>query len=149
MKEFTLQTGKEVLLKTQPVDPRDLFRGDYVILNYDISTLNLGSVDTDTTNFNPDEKVFVKLDIKNKYGTATGIYKKAPKGLYIKGSVMKVENSMITVGYGIESYFVPEGEGKVIERRRSGELDVKVSIDEFGNSGIKALLIDGKEVDFK
>ena len=30
-KEMTLQTGEEVVLKTVPVDPRDLFRGDYVI----------------------------------------------------------------------------------------------------------------------
>lgn len=34
-----LRNGKEVLLKTVPVDPRDLLRGDYVILSYDISWL--------------------------------------------------------------------------------------------------------------
>ena len=33
VKEFTLQTGEVVTLKTVPVDPRDLFRGDYVILS--------------------------------------------------------------------------------------------------------------------
>ncbi len=33
-KEYTLRTGTEVILKTMPVDPRDLFRGDYVTLNY-------------------------------------------------------------------------------------------------------------------
>jgi uncharacterized membrane-anchored protein len=39
-KEFTLRTGEEVLLKTLPVDPRDLFRGDYVILRYDVSRVD-------------------------------------------------------------------------------------------------------------
>ena len=39
-KEFTLKTGDEILLKTLPVDPRDLFRGDYVILRYEIGTIN-------------------------------------------------------------------------------------------------------------
>ena len=29
--EYTLNTGREVLLETVPVDPRDLFMGDYVI----------------------------------------------------------------------------------------------------------------------
>jgi hypothetical protein len=32
-----LRDGREVLLKVEPVDPRDLLRGDYVILNYEIS----------------------------------------------------------------------------------------------------------------
>ena len=29
-----LQNGTEVTLKTEPVDPRDLLRGDYVVLGY-------------------------------------------------------------------------------------------------------------------
>ena len=28
-----LRTGQEVLLDVRPIDPRDLLRGDYVILN--------------------------------------------------------------------------------------------------------------------
>ena len=38
-KEVTLRFGTEVMLQTVPVDPRDLFRGDYVTLRYGISTL--------------------------------------------------------------------------------------------------------------
>ncbi len=34
-----LRSGKEVLLKVEPVDPRDLLRGDYVALGYDISRI--------------------------------------------------------------------------------------------------------------
>ncbi|HEY8899147.1 MAG TPA: GDYXXLXY domain-containing protein, partial [Chthoniobacterales bacterium] len=30
--------GPRYLLQTRPVDPRDLLRGDYVILGYEIST---------------------------------------------------------------------------------------------------------------
>jgi uncharacterized membrane-anchored protein len=40
-REFRVNTGFRVVLKTAPVDPRDLFRGDYVRLSYDISTLDL------------------------------------------------------------------------------------------------------------
>ena len=35
-----LNSGKTVVLKTVPVDPYDMFRGDYVALKYDISTAN-------------------------------------------------------------------------------------------------------------
>jgi len=34
--EYVLNTGQEILMKTRPVDPRDILRGDYVILNYDL-----------------------------------------------------------------------------------------------------------------
>ena len=36
-KQLTIVTGTTVLLETVPVDPRDIFRGDYVTLNYAIS----------------------------------------------------------------------------------------------------------------
>ncbi len=35
--------GKTVLLQVVPVDPRDLFRGDYVTLGYDISRVSLAN----------------------------------------------------------------------------------------------------------
>ena len=150
IKEFTLQTGEEVLLKTRPVDPRDLFRGDYVVLRYEISTLDLGSIPTDYTGFENGDKIYVGLSIKEEYGSPSKIYRNSPKeGLYLKGTVKDVRNNMLNVEYGIENYFVPEGEGRAIERQTGGNLDVKVSIDKFGNAGIKTLLIDGQEVDFK
>ena len=37
VQERVLAGGKVVLLETRPVDPRDLLRGDYVILNYRIT----------------------------------------------------------------------------------------------------------------
>src|SRR3954452_10977974 len=39
-----LREGTEVTLQTQPVDPRDLLRGDYVVLRYDISQLAAGAL---------------------------------------------------------------------------------------------------------
>jgi hypothetical protein len=39
-----LRTGTDVTLQTRPVDPRDLLRGDYVALGYDISNLAAGVV---------------------------------------------------------------------------------------------------------
>ena len=37
IQETRLRRAATVLLETAPVDPRDLVRGDYVILNYKIS----------------------------------------------------------------------------------------------------------------
>ena len=35
-KERIVSGGTEVILETRPIDPRDLFRGEYVILRYKI-----------------------------------------------------------------------------------------------------------------
>ena len=149
-KEFTLITGKEVLLKTMPVDPRDLFRGDYVVLNYDISALDFNSLPTDSANFNDSDRVYVTLKIEDKYGVPTGIYRDPPKeGLFIKGTVKDVQGNGLIIEYGIESYFVPEGKGWEIQRQSGRNLEVKVAIDKFGNAVIKSLLIEGKEINFE
>ena len=149
-KEYTLRTGQEVLLKTTPVDPRDLFRGDYVVLRYDISNIDSGTVVAERTDFKSGDRVYVGLGIKEKYAVATNIYSTPPKdGLNIKGTLKDVGSNSFNVEYGIESYFVPEGEGKTIERQLGRSVDVKVSIDKSGNAVIKALLIDGQEVKFR
>ena len=38
-----LRTGTDVTLQTRPVDPRDLLRGDYVTLSYEISRVPPGT----------------------------------------------------------------------------------------------------------
>lgn len=40
-REYILYYGKTIKLRTTPVDPRDPFRGDYVMLNYEISNIPL------------------------------------------------------------------------------------------------------------
>lgn len=168
-KEYTLRTGTEIILKTEPVDPRDLFRGDYVVLNYEISTLNLEEVQVEDPYFNYNDRIYLALEPENGYGVPKKIYKNPPDNeLYIKGRVKEIiydweayeSNGMtedpalkeIRVEYGIESYFVPEGKGIEIEHQqwtgREG-VDVKVVIDKYGNAVIKSLLIDGKELKFK
>jgi len=167
-KEYTLRTGTEVMLKTLPVDPRDLFRGDYVTLNYEIGTLDMEKLQAENSYFYNDEPVYLALELKNEYGTPKGIYTTPPEDeLYIKGKVKDIiydwetdESGIMTeeatikklrVDYGIKSYFVPEGRGMEIEKvQQTGrkEVDAKVIIDKYGNAIVKSLLIDGKEIEF-
>jgi uncharacterized membrane-anchored protein len=149
-KEFTLRNGEDVLLKTRPVDPRDLFRGDYIILNYDISTLDISTLNTDSQNFEENDNVFVSLNNEGNYGIPTGVHKSAPKeGLFLKGKIKNVNSNTLSIEYGIESYFVPEGKGWEIQRQSGSNLEVRVAIDKLGNAVIKELLVDGNVVDFE
>ena len=44
MKENLLRTGQTVKLELVPIDPRSLMQGDYVRLNYKISTPRKGTI---------------------------------------------------------------------------------------------------------
>lgn len=144
-KEHTLRTGTEVLLKLRPVDPRDLFRGDYVILSYDISELDKA----DDHGFRENETVFTRLQLTGGIAEFAGASGTRPAdGLFIAGKITAVNNNRATVIYGIESYFVPEGAGLEIERSRRDIL-AKIVIDSAGRGVVKALVEDGKELTFK
>ena len=54
-----LRGGQEARLEIVPVDPRDLFRGDYVVLNYRIGTVDLPAGPTNS--FTRGQQVFVTL----------------------------------------------------------------------------------------
>ncbi|AAM05455.1 TPA: GDYXXLXY domain-containing protein [Methanosarcina acetivorans] len=166
-KEYTLRTGTEILLKTEPIDPRDLFRGDYVTLNYEISTLDLDEIPAEDPYFDYNDRIYLALTLEDGYGVPKKIYRNPPDDeLFLKGTVKQLiydweedEDSLIAeeprvkelrVEYGIESYFVPEGRGIEIERQQwtGGEgVDVKVVVDKYGNAVAESLLIDGQELE--
>lgn len=158
LKEKILRTGTEITLRAIPVDPRDLFRGDYVVLSYEISNLNMNSF-PELKKFANGDVIFVAIESKNGLARAIRV-SEAPisNALYIKGTVKNIYNDVARIDYGIEHFFVPEKKGLEIEnitRYRSAtstpqtsNVDVIAAIDSSGNAVIKSLLIDGKEVKF-
>ena len=159
-----LRNGQEVRLETAPVDPRDLFRGDYVVLDYRIGTVNVPS--NLTTPFKRGQRVFVTLrpDQNNK-ARAVAISAQQPAAtgndIVIAGFVTatstcqlndagardcKLGSNAVGVRYGLESYFVPEGEGKKIEIMEKARVEVVAAVAASGQAAIKRLLIDGVPV---
>ncbi|ULK94964.1 GDYXXLXY domain-containing protein [Bradyrhizobium sp. I71] len=153
-----LREGSEVTLQTQPVDPRDLLRGDYVVLRYDISQLPAGALaGKPAAERNPD--VFVKLA-----PNANGLYEAvsvhaAPVTVTVPeilirgrvshscGSTGRTFCDKLTIKYGLESYFVPEGEGRKLEQARNQQkLRVVAAVLPSGRAAIKRLLLDGEPV---
>jgi uncharacterized membrane-anchored protein len=159
-----LRSGQEARLELTPVDPRALFRGDYVILNYRIGTVNV-PLDV-TTDFTRGQQVFVTLrPDANNMSRAVAISAERPavtgNDIVISGFVTSPSTCMLNetgavdcklgrravgVRYGLESYFVPEGEGRKIEQIERGRLEVVAAIAPSGQAAIKRLLIDGKPV---
>ncbi len=136
VREYRLQTGTEVVLKTVPVDPRSLLQGDYAILRYEIGRLppNLGQLDLGET-------VYVMLDKRDGAWRAVAYHVWKPEirtdALFIKGTVGPGD----WLDFGIDTYFVPEGTGMDIQG--SEDVNVKVAIDSNGNAAIKEVFVDG------
>lgn len=133
--EYVCITGKEVLLKTVPFDPRDLLMGDYVTLNYEISRVPKKYYDEV---YSSNKKVYVVLKTdENNIATIENIQTKRPtESLYLKGKISRFN----TIEYGIESYYVKERTGKVLENNlRNGAL-VKVCINKYGNAKVKGFV---------
>jgi uncharacterized membrane-anchored protein len=144
IKEFTLITGNEIVLKVIPVDPRDLFRGDYVILRYDISRIDTSYLKEENVSIG--STVYVVLNTDNKHATIKSVQLNKPEsGVFIQGKVKGISSGSLTVEYGIESYFVPEGKGKYIESIIH-DIDVVVSVDSSGNTVIKELYYDSQTI---
>jgi uncharacterized membrane-anchored protein len=152
-----LRSGSEVTLRTRPVDPRDFLRGDYVTLSYEISEIPAG----DLKDMPFRKEVFVTLT-----PDAEGFYKavaahtepvgvRAPEVL-IRGNAERysycatgqlVFCDRIRLRYGIESYFVPQGEGRSIEQARNqNKVAIVAAVTPMGRAAIKRLLVDGASV---
>jgi uncharacterized membrane-anchored protein len=151
-----LSNGAEVLLKTAPVDPRDVLRGDYVVLYYDISSVPVQTVSGGIP-AEPGERVlWVRLK-KQEDGFWTVIESSfhelspQPETVILRSQPFYsgglAAGDSIRVEYGIERYYVPEGEGKPIEEARNdGNVAISVRVSPDGSPQIRSLLVDGKPV---
>jgi uncharacterized membrane-anchored protein len=133
--------GTTVRLQTQPVDPRNLFRGDYVILNYQVSRVPRKAF-TEPGDYPTykGQKVYVGLEENPE----TGLWRIRSAGARHQGGVSLLGNvtwrgrDALTVEYGVESYFVEENTGREIENKaRRGRLVVQVHVRPNGSAAIK------------
>ncbi len=125
-----LKTGTRVLLKTEPVDPSSVFRGRYVTLNYEISTLpqNL-LVRQKAANLKEEDVVYVVLTQDGPYWKPVSVHTRRPSaGTFLRGKVTGRWNSVrevdeqirvqIRVRYGIETFFLSEAAADRLEHKQ-------------------------------
>ncbi len=144
---FSYFFQKEILLKLQPiVDPRSLFQGNYLFLNYEISYLRKNSYQG-PQDFSPGERIFVILKKVNEHYSAKAVSKTLPKNeIFLKGEVFSNYRGNLRIIYGIETYFVPESKAREIEKKlrefqRKTDIYVKIKVDNKGNALVKEILV--------
>jgi uncharacterized membrane-anchored protein len=171
-KQFTIRTGDHILLKAAPVDPRDLFRGDYVALGYEISRPPQWTWEGD--GFQEGDIVYVTLQREGRFWITESVRKSPPKdaALFVQGRIAQVvlERSAaassksekpaakttekrikeIAVDYGIESYFLPTKRAKEmdeVQRRADMILVAEVVVDHSGRAVLRNVFAEkGKPI---
>jgi uncharacterized membrane-anchored protein len=148
VQEHTLASGKVILLETARVDPRDLLRGDYLILNYKISDVPVNLFSPPATKDLPNgTKIYVALaPTTNQFYVVTRAsaneFTPAAGEVLLRGksdqSRWSSTNS-IHVEYGLERFYVAEGTGNP-----TGKLTAQVAVPASGRSRVKEVFVDGK-----
>ena len=155
---WLIKSGREITLPIVPVDPRDLFRGEYVELGYDIGRIPARLLEGPPPPANT--AFYVTLE-KSQDGTwqpvkltregpqeassAERIVLKGRTGSGRRIADANAANAVNFVRYGIERYFVAQGEGPKLEAlARDKKLAALIVIDGRGNAAIKGILIDGR-----
>jgi uncharacterized membrane-anchored protein len=152
-----LMFGETIRLKVEPVDPRDLMRGDYVILSYDISRVPKDGIEgipdakhTSWRYWNRDQWmeeriVYVTLEPgaegKPWRGVKTSIHKPA-SGTFIRGKYVRQWGTP-RIQFGIEAFYVQEGAGKELEQARNARnLVAEVALLPSGKAALRQLHVE-------
>jgi uncharacterized membrane-anchored protein len=124
-----LASASIILLKTIPYDPRSIFRGPYVSLTYEISSLPVKLLkDAKVADIKSGDELFVALAKEGTYWEPSGIYKRKPDtaGIFLRGRVDEYwryynyngndKERKVNLRYGIESFFLNEERAKEVEK---------------------------------
>jgi uncharacterized membrane-anchored protein len=149
VKELALAQGKVILLEPIPVDPRDLLRGDYLILRYKISEVPTNlfiSPLTDVSEYG--KTVYVALTSHGQFyevsRASTQGFKLTEEEVLLKGKSRyrwwaSSQEKVVYVDYGLERYYVHEGAGNP-----RGKITVQAAVPASGQAIIKQVFLDGK-----
>ncbi|KEA61742.1 hypothetical protein ADIMK_4199 [Marinobacterium lacunae] len=139
---WPLKYGQPILLKTEPIDPRSLFRGNYVRLNYAISTVER---DLATEPFRRHQPVYVALKPEGRYHVASALLHEPPQqGPFIRGRVRWAGGEVYRIEYGIEAFFMPKQKALAAQSAvREKEAWAQVYLLDSGKAAIADLLCEG------
>lgn len=137
LRAYALVRGDIYFVRVQPVDPRDVFRGDYVILGYAFSRLPTELWGDPQAQ--DGRTIYVELvpEGDGKHWRA-GRYSFVPpgNGPYLRGKIVGSGR----IEYGIESFFVQEGKGRRYEQAvRTGQLTAEIAVAPDGQAVLRNL----------
>ncbi len=144
---MTLQLGQTIQLQTLPVDPTDLFRGDYIDLFYDMTQVDIKetAVDGLPSDYTPEsirgKDIYVILaPVAGGTTYQVSRYSMTPPSdpLYLKGQIRyaylkgispQKDDLILNIDFGIDRYFIEENSGAQLDlATRSGKVLVTLKV---------------------
>jgi len=146
-----LWTGSEIHIKTIPVDPRSIFRGNYARLRYDISELDTQHF-PDHEDLRNGEIVYTVLEPgeNNLYTFSTVSLEQPDSGIYLRGRIQngffEEDASYFRIKYGVEAFFAPKARALSLEKQlRDGGIAV-LMVSDSGKARLKDVIPLGGEL---
>jgi uncharacterized membrane-anchored protein len=138
-------TGTEIHIRTIPVDPRSMFRGNYALLRYEISEMDADLL-PDSKDLRNGEIVYVALKPgKDNYHDFSDVSLEKPdSGVFLRGRIQnryyEDNASYFRIKFGIEAFFAPKDKALSLERKlREGGTAV-VMVSSSGRARLKQVI---------
>lgn len=138
-----LWTGSEIKVKTIPVDPRSMFRGNYAQLRYEFSRIKSTHFPDDVS-LRTGEIVYILLkpggDGLHEFSEVSLL--KPSSGVYLRGRVKngRYRSDIYRIKYGIEAFFAPKKDALALEKDlRDGGIAV-LMVSNNGTARIKTVI---------
>lgn len=151
-KVLLLQSPNYFTAKVVPVDPRSLMSGDYVILSYEFSEVKVSDWPR-----NKRRGQYAKIE-KIDESWQVSRFSQEPQPSDPGHWYLEIEHAhqnstpqdvYINLTFGIESFYLPEGSGKEVEKMiASGDTLAEIAVNDQGQSLIRALILpNGKRIE--
>lgn len=127
--------GQTIYLRTAPIDPRDPFRGDYVQLNYAMSSVRerdmRGTLAQHKNEKGTDVYAVLKPGNGDVYTLDHLTDQKPDNGVFIKGytAYRWDYQPTATIKYDIEKYFVQQGKGLAMEKQLGARNTLQIPLE--------------------
>jgi uncharacterized membrane-anchored protein len=141
-----LAFGEEIRLRARPVDPLDVFRGNYVVLTYDISNLPVQHV------VRRGDRVCTPLfEVSDDAWTGEIALPERLEGRTVicgRARNRASPGDQVSIEYGIETYFASAERAREIETGIArGQVFAVIDLDDDGSARLERLEVEGIEGD--
>lgn len=145
-----IRDGQEVILQTGFVDPRDLFRGHYVVLNLVISRIDAAEL-TLPEGLENDADIWAELQPgADGFWTIKRVHAalpEAPKGPLLRGTFWFSNGTRHNFRFPIDRYFAPKLRAQELETFRANDaLGVILALSATGEAAIKGITVAGERI---
>jgi len=141
-------SGTEVILDLQPVDPRDLLAGYYIVVSTPLHRLSVEELAGDDT-FDVSDDIYVIVEeVENGSWQPISIHRSRPDGgLYIHGKVQRATETDIRAEYNLERFYADQDTALALDQRRredGSSMRLILSVGADGRALIHGIEIDGE-----